>query len=140
MLKWKNFNEYLTWREEQVHNMSHDEALKWVLSVLGIMENPNLADKGVKNQINDALSSPLSSYPDKLDSMGNQLQIKNSSNWPQIQAALAEPEQTTVSKLVSVLSANTAPQKTISDQPRQVDTDDDDNEGTYQEPDGKSPL
>jgi len=144
MFKWKNFKDYIEWRnrlheEEQVHNMTHDEALKWVLSALGIMDNVNPKDQGQKNQINDALSSPLSSYPEKLDSLANQLQIKNASNWPQIQAALGEPEKTTVSKLVAILSANATPKKTISDQPEPEDSENEEGQ-MYKEPDGRSPL
>lgn len=140
MFKWKSFNEYKNWRlnEEQVHNMSHDEALKWVLSALGIMDNADLHDADQRNEINDALSSPLSSYPQKLDSLATQLQLQNSTNWPQIQAALADPQKTTVSKFVSLLSANTAPQRTVSD--RAAPEDDEQVGQTYREPDGKSPL
>jgi hypothetical protein len=126
MPKWKNFAEYVQWREEQVHNMSHEEALKWVLSALDIMDNPDPKDQKQRDQINDALSSPLSAYPDKIDALTSQLQLKQSSNWPEIQAALSAPKKTTVSKLISIISRNASPPKTISDAPHQVDSNDDD--------------
>lgn len=141
MPKWSNFNEYMQWREstDQVHNMDHGEALKWVLSALGIMDNPDINDKSQKDQINDALSSPLSSYPDKLEELSTQLQLKQSSKWPQIAAVIGSPEKNTVSRLVSVISANATPKKTLSDSPAQPDHGDGDGH-EYREPDGKSPL
>ncbi len=144
MPKWNNFTEYMEWRNvrvnenEQVHNMTHDEALKWVLSALGIMDNVNPADKSQKNQINDALSSPLSSYPDKLEQLSDQLQLRNSSNWPQIAAVIGSPERSTVSKLISVISSNTTPKNTLSDTP--IRGRENDKESDYHEPDGRSPL
>lgn len=146
MPKWNNFNEYVNWRDlsinedEQVHNMSHDEALKWVLSALGIMDNVNLTDRYQKDQINDALSSPLSSYPDKLEQLSTQPQLKNASNWPQIAAVISVPERNTVSKLISVISANTAPKNTLSDTPLRNDNSADEEGHDYREPDGRSPL
>lgn len=142
MGKWKNFNDYIKWREDtdQVHNMDHGEALKWVLSALGIMDNPNPADRSQKDQINDALASPLSSYPDKLDQLSTQLQLKNSSNWPAIQAVIGAPEKNTVSKLVAVISANATPKRTLSDAPVRSDDGGDGEGHEYHEPDGRSPL
>lgn len=146
MPKWYNFAEYMQWRglnineDDQVHNMSRDEALKWVLSALGIMDNVNLEDKAQKDQINDALSSPLSSYPDKLQQLSNQLQLKNASNWPQIAAVIGSPERNTVSRLISVISANTTPKNTLSDAPTQSDNGSDGSDHEYHEPDGRSPL
>ena len=143
MQKWKGFRDYAAWRDlaesQDVHNMDHAEALKWVMSALGIMDNPNMADKSQRDQINDALSSPLSAYPDKLEQLSKQLQVKNASNWPAIQAVVAAPERSTVSKLVSVISANAAPKRTITDQPyTEPQGEPDDNQ--YREPDGRSPL
>lgn len=146
MPKWSNFSEYMKWRDkniveaEQVHNMSHDEALKWVLSALGIMDNPNPADKGQKEQINDALSSPLSSYPDKLEQLTTQLQLRNASNRPAIQSVIGAPEKNTVSKLVAVISANATPKATLSDTPVRDDRGGDGGGHEYHEPDGRSPL
>jgi hypothetical protein len=147
MPKWKNFTEYMKWRDttinedEQVHNMNHEEALKWVFSSLGIMDNANPKDKSQKDQINDALSSPLSSYPDKLEQLSTQLQLKNASNWPQIAAVIGAPERNTVSKLIAVISANATPKNTLSDAPvRSDDGDDGSNGHHYKEPDGRSPL
>jgi len=144
MSKWKSFKEYVDWRlneEEQVHNMSHDEALKWVMSALGIMDNINPKDQGQRRQINDAISSPLSAYPSKLDSLRDQLQVKNASNWPQIEAALADPEKTTVSKLISLLSAGSATERRVSDAPSPLgDTEENEDGQLYKEPDGRSPL
>jgi hypothetical protein len=142
MFRLKTFREYFDQRiseEEQVHNMDHNEALKWVLSALGIMKNPNPEDKSQRDQIDDVISSPLSAYPEKLKSLGQQLQLKYADNWPRIAALIGSPENTTVSKLVSVLSANSRPDKSITEPARTTD-DDEEDDHEYTEPDGNQPL
>jgi hypothetical protein len=146
MSRLSNFREYMKWRtenvneDEQVHNMNQKEALKWVFSALGIIDNVNPDDKSQKDQINDALSSPLSSYPDKLAQLSDQLQLKYASNWPQIASVISSPERNTVSRLISVISLNSTPSKTISDAPVRSDNGNDGEGLNYHQPDGKSPL
>ena len=135
-MRWHNFNEYVVWREAQdVHTLNPDEALAWVLSVLGIKDNYNPNDANDRKEVQEALASPLSAYPDKLERLQNEPQLQTAPNWPDIQAAIGSPDKTSVSELASVIGSAKKPDKTITDKSEpEVEGE------PYQEPDGRSPL
>src|SRR5690349_12284615 len=103
-MTWKTFKEYCEWRLNENHKMSHKEALQWVLSALGIMDNADPDDPAQQDEINGVLAAPLSNYPKKLDDLKNQPKLTQSPNWTDIEAKLADPKNTTVSELVGMIA------------------------------------